>query len=118
MRKKDEEWPRTGTFCAAWGRISVMQWPIFTGHFEALRVFFHFGGLTMRSVTCTRTVEPAMLKRHFGVHFSLSFSNQPKSLQGLITTIVGQVAVPFFGPIGHPTPRSAYRTLVVFSPLF
>ena len=36
MRKKDEEWPRTGTFCAAWGRISVMQWPIFTGHFEAL----------------------------------------------------------------------------------
>ena len=66
----------------------------------------------------TCTVEPAMLKRHFGVHFSLSFSNQPKSLQGLITTIVGQVAVPFFGPIGHPTPRSAYRTLVVFSPLF
>ena len=21
MRKKDEEWPRTGTFCAAWGRM-------------------------------------------------------------------------------------------------
>ena len=41
MRKKDEEWPRTGTFCAAWGRISVMQWPIFTGHFEALRFRFH-----------------------------------------------------------------------------
>ena len=38
MRKKDEEWPRTGTFCAAWGRIFVMQWPIFTGHFEALRL--------------------------------------------------------------------------------
>ena len=50
MRKKDEEWPRTGTFCAAWGRISVMQWPIFIGHFEALRFQFHFRGLIMRSV--------------------------------------------------------------------
>ena len=52
MRKKDEEWPRTGTFCAAWGRISVMQWPIFIGHFGPVRVFFHFGPLTMRSVIC------------------------------------------------------------------
>ena len=53
MRKKDEEWPRTGTFCAAWGRISVMQWPIFTGHFEALRFYFHLAGLTIPSVTCS-----------------------------------------------------------------
>ena len=50
-RKKDEEWPRTGTFCATWGRMSVMQWPIFTGHFEALRFCFHFRVLTIRSVT-------------------------------------------------------------------
>ena len=50
MRKKDEEWPRTGTFCAAWGRISVMQWPIFTGHFEALRFRFHLALLTILSL--------------------------------------------------------------------
>ena len=52
MRKKDEEWPRTGTFCAAWGRISVMQWPIFTGHFEALWFRFHLSGLKMLSLMC------------------------------------------------------------------
>ena len=52
MRKKDEEWPpRTGTFCAAWERISVMQWPIFTGHFEALRFCFHFAPLTILSLS-------------------------------------------------------------------
>ena len=48
MRKKDEEWPRTDTFCA-WGRISVMQWPIFTGHFEALWFRFHLSGLKILS---------------------------------------------------------------------
>ena len=47
-----------------------------------------------------------MLKRHFGVHFSFQFSIQYKSSRGSINTIVGQVAVPFFGPIGHPGPRS------------
>ena len=52
MRKKDEEWPRTGTFCAAWGRISVMQWPIFTGHFEALRLLQNWVDLKIPSVTC------------------------------------------------------------------
>ena len=50
MRKKDEEWPRTGTFCAAWGRISVMQWPIFTGHFEALRLLRFSVHLKIQSV--------------------------------------------------------------------
>ena len=56
MRKKDEEWPRTGTFCAAWGQISVMQWPIFTGHFEALRLFPFYSDLTIQPVTYTCTV--------------------------------------------------------------
>ena len=37
-RRKEEERPRTGTFFAPWGCMSVMQWPIFTGHFEALRL--------------------------------------------------------------------------------
>ena len=57
MRKKDEdeEWPRTGTFCAAWGRISVMQWPIFTGHFEALRLLRFVADLKIRPLTCTYT---------------------------------------------------------------
>ena len=51
MRKKDEEWPRTGTFCAAWGRISVMQWPIFTGHFGPFRLLQNWSHLTIPSVT-------------------------------------------------------------------
>ena len=50
MRKKDEEWPRTGTFCAAWGRISVMQWPIFIGHFGALRLLRFSVHLKIRPV--------------------------------------------------------------------
>ena len=53
MRKKDEEWPRTGTFCAAWGRISVMQWPIFIGHFGPLRFLHNFPVLTIQSVICS-----------------------------------------------------------------
>ena len=55
MRKKDEEWPRTGTFCAAWGRISVMQWPIFTGHFEALRLLQNWSDLKIQPVICVCT---------------------------------------------------------------
>ena len=50
MRKKDEEWPRTGTFCAAWGRISVMQWPIFTGYFEPLRLLRNWAPLKIQPV--------------------------------------------------------------------
>ena len=57
MRKKDEEWPRTGTFCAAWGRISVMQWPIFTGHFEPLRLLPNWSGLTIRPLICAHVYE-------------------------------------------------------------
>ena len=56
MRKKDEEWPRTGTFCAAWGRISVMQWPIFTGHFEALRLLRSMSHLTIRPLMCVHVI--------------------------------------------------------------
>ena len=56
MRKKDEEWPRTGTFCAAWGRISVMQWPIFIGHFGPVRLLQNWVDLKIPSVTCTCTV--------------------------------------------------------------
>ena len=58
MRKKDEEWARTGTFCAAcmghggeypWCK----QWPIFTGHFEALWFLHNWVHLTIQPVTCT-----------------------------------------------------------------
>ena len=62
MRKKDEEWPRTGTFCAAWGRISVMQWPIFTGHFGPLRLLRFWAPLTIQSVmyTCAHVLHVCM----------------------------------------------------------
>ena len=47
-----------------------------------------------------------MPNTHLGELYTFNFSIQLKSLQGLIATIVSQVAVPFFGPIGHPGPRS------------
>ena len=93
MRKKDEEWPRTGTFCAAWGRISVMQWPIFIGHFEALRFQFHLSGLTIPSVIyigyicvcgCTcKFLRTHFLSTNFGCEVAgiLVVSNNPVSCE-------------------------------------
>ena len=46
MRKKDEEWPRTGTFCAAWGRMIAQtlrgyssKWQIVTNYGSFFRGF-------------------------------------------------------------------------------
>ena len=44
-------------------------------------------------LTCT--VEPVMPSTHLGELYTFNFSIQLKSLQGLIATIVGYVAVPF-----------------------
>ena len=48
MRKKDEEWARTGTFCAAWGRMIALtlsgyssKWQI-VGNYGS---YFSFPGL-------------------------------------------------------------------------
>ena len=49
-RRKEEERPRTGTFFAPWGCMSVMQWPIFTGHFEALRFLVNWAPLKIQSL--------------------------------------------------------------------
>ena len=52
-RRKEEERPRTGTFFAPWGCMSVMEWPIFTGHYEGLRKNSKISVLRIRSLTCT-----------------------------------------------------------------
>ena len=47
-------------------------------------------------ITCKFTpVEPVMPSTHLGELYTFNFSIQLKSLQGLIATIVGYVAVPF-----------------------
>ena len=52
MRKKDEEWPRTGTFCAAWGRMIAQtlrgyssKWQIVTNYgyfFRGFHVYLEY----------------------------------------------------------------------------
>ena len=50
-RRKEEERPRTGTFFAPWGCMSVMEWPIFTGHYyEGLCKNLKKSGLRSRSL--------------------------------------------------------------------
>ena len=55
-RRKEEERPRTGTFFAPWGCMSVMEWPIFTGHYEELRKPPKKCFLTIRSLTCSSII--------------------------------------------------------------